>query len=330
MKYNIAVVGATGTVGREILQILSERDFPVDRVSVLANRKSIGKSISFGEDVILSIDSLEDFDFSDTDIAFFSPTDEVSKTYAPKAAESGCIVIDNTSCFRMDPDVPLIVPEINIVDLKSYKKKNIVANPNCATIQLLVGVKPLHDLGEIKRIVVSTYQSVSGAGKSAMDELYHQTKSKFMNQECVIEHFPKQIAFNCIPQIDTLTATGGTKEECKIMLETKKILGQNIAVSATCVRVPVFVGHAESVNIELKREVTLEEARALFANAKGVILVDECLTPIDVVKNDAVYVSRLRKDCSIENGFNMWIVSDNLRKGAALNAVQIAENIIKL
>ncbi|MBQ4874629.1 MAG: aspartate-semialdehyde dehydrogenase [Rickettsiaceae bacterium H1] len=330
MKYNIVVVGATGNVGREILQILVERNFPVNETHALANERSVGKSISFGEDQILSIDALEGFNFSETDIAFFSAGSDVSKTYATKATEKGCVVIDNTSHFRMDPDIPLIVPEINISNLIDYKKKYIIANPNCSTIQMLVGLKPLHDLAKIKRIVVSTYQSVSGKGKLAMDELYYQTKNKFMNQEFAPTIFPKQITFNCIPHIDEFLPEGETKEERKMVEETQKILDKDITVSATCVRVPVFVGHAESVNVELEKEITIEEVKKSFESAKGVVLTQRYVTPVDIVKEDAVYVSRFRKDKSIKNGFNMWIVTDNLRKGAALNAVQIAENLINL
>ena len=330
MKYNVAVIGATGSVGREILQILSERDFPISSVVALAHERSVGKPISFGEHEVLSVDSLENFDFSTTDIAFFSASVDISKTYAPRATEKDCIVIDNTSHFRMDPNVPLIIPEVNISDLRDYKKKNIIANPNCSTIQMLVGLKPIHDLGIIKRIVVSTYQSVSGAGKLAMDELYYQTKNKFTNQECNPEVFPKQITFNCIPHIDEFTIGADTKEEWKMVMETKKILNSDIGVSATCVRVPVFVGHCESVNVELEKKVSLDEIVNSFENANGVILSDRYVTPIDVVREDAVYVSRLRVDKSANNTFNMWIVADNLRKGAALNAVQIAEHLINL
>ncbi len=330
MTYNIAVVGATGSVGREILEVLWQRNFPVQHIYVLASKRSVGKTISFGEAEVLSVDPLEDFDFSSVDIAFFSAGKEISKNYAKKAAEQGCVVIDNTSGFRMDPDVPLVIPEVNIGDLIKYKKKNIVSNPNCSTIQMLMALKPLHDLAPIKRIVVSTYQAVSGAGRLGMDELYYQTKSKFMNQASKSEIFPKQITFNCIPQIDDFIASGDTREEWKMVVETQKILDKDVAVTATCVRVPVFVGHAESVNVELTEGVGLSEAKEAFEVAPGVLLTDRYVTPVDIVKDDAVYVSRLRVDSSTSNAFNMWVVTDNLRKGAALNAVQIAEHLINL
>ncbi len=326
MKYNLAIVGATGNVGREMLNILSERKFPVNDIFPLASRKSAGKSISFGEQDVLSVQDLATFDFSDTEIALFSAGSDVSKEYAPKAAEQGCIVIDNTSYFRMDSDVPLIIPEVNIEALSQYKERNIIANPNCSTIQMLVALKPLHDIFKVKKIVVATYQSVSGAGKAAMDELYLQTKGKYVNQEHKSDVFPKQIAFNCIPHIDQLMDDGNTKEEWKMRVETHKILDRDIQVSATCVRVPVFVGHAEAVYIECAEEIDLEQAKEALREAPGVIYAENYVTQKDTVKEDAVYVTRLRQDGS--HALNMWVVADNLRKGAALNAVQIAEHLL--
>lgn len=328
MKYNIAVIGATGNVGGEILKTLSERKFPVNHVVPLATISSRGKNVSFGEKETLSVKTLENFDFAEVDIAFFSAGEAISEKYAHKATEKGCIVIDNTSHFRMHPEVPLIIPEINPNALQTYTKHNIISNPNCSTIQMLMGIKPLHNIAKIKRIVVSTYQAVSGAGKAAMDELYTHTKCKFTNQKHEAQEFPKPITFNCIPHIDDFMPDGKTKEEWKMEVETQKILDANITVSATCVRVPVFTGHAESVNVELEKEISLEEATEAFNEEAGVILTDRYITQIEVAQEDAVYVSRLRVDNSTKNAFNMWIVADNLRKGAALNAVQIAEHII--
>ena len=326
MKYNVAVVGATGNVGREILHVLAERNFPVNDVFALATQKSVGKSVTFGDNNTLLVEDLATFNFLNADIALFSPGAEVSKIYVPQATQQDCIVIDNTSYFRMHPDVPLIIPEVNIGDLADYKKRNIVANPNCSTIQMLLALKPLHDIVKIKRVVVSTYQSVSGAGKAAMDELYNQTKNKFVNQEYKSEVFPKQIAFNCIPHIDDFMQGGDTKEEWKMKVETQKILDKNIEVSATCVRVPVFVGHAEAINVEFTEEIDVNQAKEALREAPGVIYAERYVTPKDVVKEDAVYVSRLRQDNS--HALNMWVVADNLRKGAALNAVQIAEHLL--
>lgn len=334
MRYKVAVVGATGNVGREILSILAERQFPVSEVVALASRESIGREVSFGEKTILKVQALDDYDFTGTHIGLFSPGGNISKVHAPRAAAAGCVVIDNTSYFRMDPDVPLVVPEVNPEAIAGYTKRNIIANPNCSTIQMVVALKPLHDLAGIKRIVVSTYQSVSGAGKSAMDELYRQTKGIFTYQEAVPEKFTKQIAFNVIPHIDVFMEDGYTKEEWKMQQETKKILGSDIEVSATCVRVPVFVSHAESINIEFEDPITTAEVYNTLSAAPGIIVHDQredggYITPVEAVGEDAVYVSRIRQDTSVPNGINMWVVSDNLRKGAALNAVQIAEELIR-
>ncbi len=333
MSYKVAVVGATGNVGREILQTLSERKFPVREVAAVASSRSIGKEVSFGDTKILKIQSLEHYDFSNTDIALFSPGSAVSKEYAPKAAAAGCVVIDNTSQFRMDEDVPLVVPEVNPEALGGFRKRNIIANPNCSTIQMVVALKPLHDAAGIKRVVVSTYQSVSGAGKEAMDELYDQTKKIYVNQIEDPYKFTRRIAFNVIPHIDSFMDDGNTKEEWKMVQETKKILDPNIEVSATCVRVPVFIGHSESVNIEFERPLSASEARAILRETDGVVVIDSPAdnhysTPIEVVGEDAVFVSRIREDTSQPNTLNLWIVADNLRKGAALNAVQIAEELI--
>ena len=334
MGYKVAVVGATGNVGREILEILSERNFPVSEVVALASSNSKGKEVSFGDNKILKCQVLEDYDFSDTDIALFSPGASVSKIHAPRAGAQGCIVIDNTSYFRMMDDVPLVVPEVNPEALKDYGKRNIIANPNCSTIQMLVALKPLHDAAKIKRVVVSTYQSVSGAGKDAMDELYDSTKAIYVNDHLEPQKFTKRIAFNVIPHIDVFMDDGFTKEEWKMTVETQKILDPNIKVVATCVRVPVFVGHAESVNVEFERLITVKEAFDLWEEADGVSVVDRhenggYITPAECVGEDSTFVSRVRKDPTVENGLAFWCVSDNLRKGAALNAVQIAETLIK-
>ncbi len=334
MSYKVAIVGATGNVGRQLLDILSERRFPVREVVALASRKSVGKEVSFGEEDILTVHSLEDYDFSDTDIALFSPGASVSKIYAPIAAKAGCVVIDNTSQFRMDADIPLVVPEVNGHMLKDFRTRNIIANPNCSTIQMVVALKPLHDAAKIKRVVVSTYQSVSGAGRVGMDELFDQTKAIFMNEQKAPAKFTKRIAFNVIPHIDVFMDDGSTKEEFKMVNETKKILDQNIAVSATCVRVPVFVGHSEAVNVEFEKPITVDEARELLSEADGIVMYDEhndggYCTPLECVGEDGVFISRLRNDPSVKHGLSMWVVSDNLRKGAALNAIQIAEELIR-
>lgn len=334
MSYKIAIVGATGNVGRKMLEILAERRFPVREVVALASRGSVGKKVSFGELEVLDVKALDDYDFSDTDIAFSSPGASVSKIFAPKAAAAGCVVIDNTSCFRMEPDIALVVPEVNASMLKDFRKTNIIANPNCSTIQMVVALKPLHDVAKIKRIVVSTYQSVSGAGKAGMDELFDQTKSLFMNTNKDPQKFTKRISFNVIPHIDVFMDDGSTKEEWKMVNETKKILDQSIAVCATCVRVPVFVGHSESINIEFEQPLSVDEAREILSDAEGIFMYDEhkdggYCTPIDCAGEDGVYISRLRNDPTVKHGLSMWVVSDNLRKGAALNAVQIAEELIK-
>jgi aspartate-semialdehyde dehydrogenase len=333
MGYRVAVVGATGNVGREILQILAERAFPADDVVALASERSIGKQVSFGDTEVLKVANLADFDFRNIDIVLSSPGASVSAIHSPRAAAAGAVVIDNTSYFRMDPDVPLVVPEVNAEAIAGYAKKNIIANPNCSTIQMVVALKPLHDLATIRRVVVATYQSVSGAGKDAMDALFSETRRIYMNELIQPAKFTKQIAFNVIPHIDKFMDDGSTKEEWKMVVETKKILDPKIAVVATCVRVPVFVGHAEAVNVEFERPISVEEAREALAEAPGIVVMDEredggYMTPKEATGEDAVYVSRIRQDPTVENGLTMWVVSDNLRKGAALNAVQIAEALI--
>jgi aspartate-semialdehyde dehydrogenase len=333
-KFKVAVVGATGAVGREMLQIVAEREFPVSDVVALASKNSAGTEVSFGEDTILKVQDLAGYDFTGTDICLSSAGAKISADFAPGAGKKGCVVIDNTSHFRMDPDVPLVVPEVNPDALEGYKKKNIIANPNCSTIQMVVALKPLHDAAKIKRIVVSTYQSVSGAGKEAMDELFTQTRAVFVNDAIKKETFTKQIAFNVIPQIDVFMEDGGTKEEWKMMAETKKILDPKIKVTATCVRVPVFIAHSEAVNVEFENPISAAEATALLRKAPGVTVIDHrtedgFVTPVEVAGDDPVFVSRIREDITVENGLNLWIVSDNLRKGAALNAVQIAEVMAK-
>jgi aspartate-semialdehyde dehydrogenase len=333
MGYQVAVVGATGNVGRELLQVLSERKFPADKVVALASARSVGSEVSYGEDDILKVENLDTFDFKGMDFVLSSAGAKISAEFAPRAARAGAIVIDNTSQFRMDPDVPLVVPEVNAAALRGCGQRNIIANPNCSTIQMVVALKPLHDLAKIRRIVVSTYQSVSGAGKEAMDELFTQTRGIYVNDSPTREHFTKQIAFNVIPHIDVFMDDGMTKEEWKMMVETKKILDPAIKVTATCVRVPVFIGHAEAVNIEFERPITTELARSALRRAPGVIVVDHradegYVTPVECAGEDAVYVSRIREDQTVENGLNLWIVSDNIRKGAALNAVQIAERLV--
>src|SRR4249919_3674459 len=332
MGYKVAVVGATGNVGREMLNILDERKFPADEVVVLASRRSVGVEVSYG-DRTLKVKALEHYDFSDVDICLMSAGGSVSKEWSPKIAAKGAVVIDNSSAWRMDPDVPLIVPEVNADAVKGFVKKNIIANPNCSTAQLVVALKPLHDKAVIKRVVVATYQSVSGAGKDAMDELFQQTKAVYTNDDLVTKKFPKRIAFNVIPEIDVFMEDGYTKEEWKMMMETKKILDPKIKLTATCVRVPVFVGHSEAVTIEFENEITVEEAHEVLRTAPGVLVVDRrepggYATPLEAAGEDATYVSRVRTDPTVDHGLVLWCVSDNLRKGAALNAVQIAECLI--
>ena len=330
MGYRIAVVGATGNVGREMLNILAEREFPVDDIVALASRKSLGTECSFG-DRTLKTEDLDTFDFTGWDIAFFAIGSDATRKYAPIAAAAGCVVIDNSSLYRYDPDVPLIVPEVNPDAVMGYSKKNIIANPNCSTAQMVVALKPLHDRATIKRVVVATYQSVSGTGKEAMDELWTQTKGLYVpGQEVEPKVYPKQIAFNVIPHIDVFLDDGQTKEEWKMVAETKKIIDPKIKVTATCVRVPVFVGHSEAVNIEFEEDLGEDEAREILREAPGVMVVDKReaggdVTPIECVGEYATYISRIRQDPTIDSGINLWVVSDNLRKGAALNAVQIAE-----
>ena len=330
MGYKVVVAGATGNVGREMLNILAERQFPIDEIVALASRKSLGTEVSFGDRTLKTKD-LDSFDFSGWDIAFFAVGAKATKIYAPGAARSGCVVIDNSSLYRYDPAVPLIVPEVNADAIMGYSKKNIIANPNCSTVQLVVALKPLHDRATIKRVVVSTYQAVSGTGKAATDELWNQTKGMYVPGQGVAPSiYPKQIAFNVIPQCDTFMEDGTTREEWKMAAETKKIIDTSIMVTATCVRVPVFVGHSEAVNIEFHDFLDEDEAREILRNAPGVLVVDKredggYVTPVECVGDYATFVSRIRQDSTIENGLNLWVVSDNLRKGAALNAVQIAE-----
>ena len=333
MTYKVAVVGATGNVGHEMLKTLHERNFPVSDVVALASRRSVGREVSFG-DHDLKVQDLATFDFKGVDIVLSSPDAKVSAEYSPKAAKAGAVVIDNTSHFRMDPDVPLVVPEVNPEAIAGHTKKGIIANPNCSTIQMVVALKPLHDIAKIKRVVVSTYQSVSGAGKSAMDELFSQTRSIYMNDVKPAEEFAKQIAFNVIPQIDVFMDDGMTKEEWKMVVETKKILDPSIKVAANCVRVPVFVGHAEMVNVEFEDDIDAKTAKRAFRDFEGITLIDlesemEFITPSEIAGEDDVFVSRVREDPTLENGINFWCVADNLRKGAALNTVQIAEKLIK-
>ncbi len=333
MGYKVAVVGATGNVGREMLNVLSERQFPADEVFPIASRRSIGTEVSYGDKTLKCFD-LEQFDFSRADICLMSAGGTVSKEWSPRIAAQGCTVIDNSSAWRYDQDVPLIVPEVNADAVRDFRKKNIIANPNCSTAQLVVALKPLHDFATIKRVVVSTYQSVSGAGKDAMDELWHQTKGKYVpGQEREPKKFPKEIAFNVIPHIDVFMEDGYTKEEWKMLVETKKILDPKIKLTATAVRVPVFVGHAEAVTIEFEKPITVEEARNVLREAPGVMVVDKrepggYVTPVDAAGEFATYVSRIREDSTVENGLVLWIVADNLLKGAALNAIQIAETLI--
>ena len=330
MGYRVVVAGATGNVGREMLNILAERQFPVDEIAALASRKSLGTECSFGDKTVKTRD-LDTFDFTGWDIALFAVGSEATKKYAPRAAKAGCIVIDNSSLYRYDPDVPLIVPEVNADAIHGFRKKNIIANPNCSTAQMVVALKPLHDRAKIRRVVVSTYQSVSGAGKEGMDELWDQTKGMYVpGQEKEPSKFQKQIAFNVIPHIDVFMEDGSTKEEWKMVAETKKIVDPSIKVTATCVRVPVFVGHSEAINIEFEEHLDEDEARDILRTAPGVLVVDKredggYVTPVECVGDYATFVSRIRQDPTIDNGLNIWVVSDNLRKGAALNAVQIAE-----
>ena len=334
MSYKYAVVGATGNVGREIIQILAERGIPHSDVAAVASSRSIGMEVSYGEEDILKVQNLEEFDFERTDIVLSSPGAKVSAEYVARATSAGAIIIDNTSQFRMDPEIPLVVPEVNPEAIAEYRNKNIIANPNCSTIQLVVALKPIHDAAGIKRVVVSTYQSVSGAGKAGMDELFNQTRGIYINEpeHKFQENFSKPIAFNVIPHIDVFMDDGSTKEEWKMVVETKKILDSEIRVHATCVRVPVFIGHAESVNLELETPLTAESARQILREAPGIAVVDHrkdegYVTPSECAGEDPVYVSRIREDITLENGLSLWVVADNLRKGAALNTVQIAESL---
>jgi aspartate-semialdehyde dehydrogenase len=330
MGYKVVVVGATGNVGREMLNILAEREFPIDEIAALASRKSLGTEISFGDKTLKTKD-LDTFDFTGWDIALFAVGSTATKEYAPKAAAMGCIVIDNSSLYRYDPDVPLVVPEVNADAVLGYHKKNIIANPNCSTAQMVVALKPLHDRARIKRVVVSTYQSVSGSGKAGIDTLWDETKAIYNpTDNYSSETYPKQIAFNVIPHIDVFMEDGSTKEEWKMVAETKKIIDPKIKVTATCVRVPVFVGHSEAINIEFEDFLDEDEARDILREAPGCMVIDKredggYVTPIECVGDYATFISRIRQDSTIDNGLNIWVVSDNLRKGAALNAVQIAE-----
>ncbi len=332
MGYNVAIVGATGNVGRAMLEILEERRFPADEVVALASRRSIGVEVSYG-DTILKAKALDHYDFSDVDICLMSAGSTVSKEWSPKIAAAGAVVIDNSSCWRYDADVPLIVPEVNADAIVDFHKKGIIANPNCSTAQLVVALKPLHDRAKIKRVVVSTYQSVSGAGKEGMDELFAQTKAIYTASDIETKKFPKRIAFNLIPHIDVFMEDGYTKEEWKMMVETKKILDPKIKLTATCVRVPVFIGHSEAINIEFEEPLSADEAREILRMAPGCLVIDKrepggYVTPYESAGEDATYISRIREDSTVENGLVLWCVSDNLRKGAALNAVQIAECLI--
>ncbi len=334
MSYNVAVVGATGAVGSEMLQILHETGFPVDEVHAVASERSVGKEVAFGDDVRLTVQDLESFDFEGIDIALFSAGGEISARHAPRAAAAGCVVIDNSSTFRMEPEVPLVVPEVNPEALEGFRARNIIANPNCSTIQMVVALKPLHDIARIRRVVVATYQSVSGAGQQAMDELFDQTKGIYMNQKPEPVVFPKQIAFNVIPHIDRFLEDGSTKEEWKMRVETRKILDPGIELVASCVRVPVFVGHAEAVHVEFEEPISVARAREAMAEFEGLLVVDrpaegEYVTPVECVGEYAVFVSRLREDPTVPHGLAMWVVADNLRKGAALNAVQIAQKLVE-
>jgi aspartate-semialdehyde dehydrogenase len=329
MGYKVAVVGATGNVGREMLNILEERQFPADEVIALASRRSQGTEVSYG-DKILKVKALENYDFKGTDICLMSAGSKVAEEWSGRIAAAGCVMIDNSSRYRMDPDVPLVVPEVNADAIGGYTKKMIIANPNCSTAQMVVALKPLHDVAKITRVVVSTYQSTSGAGKEGMDELFEQTRAIYVNDPVERKKFTKQIAFNVIPHIDVFMEDGFTKEEWKMVVETKKILDPKIKVTATCVRVPVFVGHSESINLEFEKPISDEEAREILREAPGCLVVDKredggYVTPLECVGDFATYISRIRSDPTVDNGIAMWVVSDNLRKGAALNAVQIAE-----
>lgn len=333
MSYRIAVVGATGTVGREILNILVERQFPFSEIQAVASQTSLGQRVSFGEDHVLDVVSLADFDFSGVDFAFFAAGEAISAKFVPMAAGVGCIVIDNSSHFRQEPEVPLIIPEVNSEALSHFRECNIIANPNCVALPLTMALKPLLDAAGLKRVVVSTYQSVSGAGRKVMDELFNQTRAIYMNQPLVKEELSKQIAFNVIPQINVFLPDGSTGEETKIVLETQKILGVEVGIAVTCVRVPVFIGHSLAVAVELKNPLSVGEARTLWRNFPGLTIVDSrqeegYVTPVEIVGEDAVFISRIRRDKSVENGLLFWLASDNLRKGAALNAVQIAEKLL--
>ena len=331
MGYRIVVAGATGNVGREVLAILAEREFPIDELAAVASSRSQGTDVEIGDSGrTVKCQNIDNFDWAGWDMAIFAIGSEATAIHAPKAAAAGCVVIDNSSLYRMDPDVPLIVPEVNPDAIDGYKKRNIIANPNCSTAQMVVALKPIHDVAKITRVVVSTYQSVSGAGKSGMDELWNQTRQIFVGDEKDIQLFTKQIAFNVIPHIDKFLDDGSTKEEWKMVVETKKILDPKIKVTATCVRVPVFVGHSEAINIEMEKELSAEDAQRILREAPGVMLVDKredggYITPVECVGDYATFVSRVRDDSTVDNGLNLWCVSDNLRKGAALNAVQIAE-----
>lgn len=332
MAYRVAVVGATGAVGREMLKTLAERNFPIADIAAVASARSTGQEVSFGEKKVLKVKNLETFDFTGWDIALFSPGAAISAVHAPRAVKAGCLVIDNTSHFRMEPDVPLVVPEVNPQALARIRR-GIIANPNCSTIQMVLALKPLHDRFKVKRVVVATYQSVSGAGKEGMDELWSQSRALHVNDPMTPQEFTKPIAFNVIPHIDSFMDDGSTKEEWKMVVETKKILDADIKVAATCVRVPVFIGHSEAITVEFERPVTVAEARAVFRDAPGIVVQDTredggYTTPIDCVGEDATYISRIRKDPTVEHGLQFWCVSDNLRKGAALNAVQIAEAVV--
>jgi aspartate-semialdehyde dehydrogenase len=334
-KYKIAVVGATGNVGREVLQILAEREFPTHEIVALASARSAGGEISLGEDAVLKIHDLAKYDFAGTDFVFAAVESDIVQQLAPRAAAAGAVVIDKSSAFRMDPDVPLVVPEVNPEALRGFDKKRIVATPNCSTIQMVLALKPLHDAAVIKRVVVSTYQSVSGAGKDAMDELFRQTRAIFVNDPVETEIFTKQIAFNVIPQIDAFMDSGDTKEEFKMVAETKKILDPKIKVTATCVRVPVFIGHSEAIWVEFEKDLDERDARKILQKAPGVSVVDlrepgGYVTPVECAGEDKVFISRIRQDPTVENGISFWCVGDNLRKGAALNAVQIAETMVKM
>ncbi len=332
MGFKIAIAGATGNVGREMLNILEERGFPADEVVPLASRRSVGTEVSYG-DRSLKVQALESYDFSDTDICLMSAGGSVSKEFSPRIGRQGCVVIDNSSAWRYDADVPLIVPEVNADAIDGFTKKNIIANPNCSTAQLVVALKPLHEKARIRRVVVATYQSVSGAGKEGMDELFTQTRAVFVADPVEAKKFTKRIAFNVIPHIDVFMEDGSTKEEWKMVAETKKMLDPKIKLTATCVRVPVFIGHSEAVNIEFEEPITADEAREILREAPGCQVIDKAedggyVTPYESAGEDATYISRIREDSTLDNGLNMWVVSDNLRKGAALNTVQIAELLV--